>query len=89
MTPPPRHHRARWPRGMRPATAAEYCDMSPNTFRQICPVQPAKPRRGVVLYDRAAIDAWLDRLHDAADSASHTPPAEPSDGWDDIVHPQH
>lgn len=88
MTAPPRKLRARWPRGMRPATAAEYCDMSPGTFRKLCPVQPARPRPGVVLYDRAAIDAWLDRIHDTNPQPDEATP-EAADGWDDVVHPQH
>ena len=84
MTTPPRHARTRWPRNMRTATAAEYCDMSPTTFRKICPVQPTRLSCGVLAYDRIAIDAWLDQIHDTRTQADAAAAGDAGDGWDDI-----
>lgn len=85
MTTPPRNARTRWPRNMRTATAAEYCDMSPNTFRKLCPVRPTKLSWGVLAYDRLAIDAWLDRIHDTETQVETSASDDAGDGWDDIV----
>ena len=85
MTTPPRKERTRWPRGMRPATAAEYCDMSPSTFRQICPVKPSRPTPRIVLYDRAAIDAWLDSIQDGEAQIEGSRSDGAGYGWDDLI----
>lgn len=41
--------------------AAEYCGLSANTFRARITVHPVQIGRRV-LYDRAALDRWLDSL---------------------------
>lgn len=41
--------------------AAAYCGVSVPLFETSCPVQATRIR-GRVLYDRKAIDAWLDSL---------------------------
>jgi hypothetical protein len=41
--------------------AARYCGLSVPIFESECPVIPVRIRTRV-LYDRAAIDAWLDSL---------------------------
>lgn len=52
-----------WPIAMREDRAAAYLDVSATWFRQhVAPhIQAARPTRGVVLYPRAQLDAWLDR----------------------------
>jgi len=53
-----------WPRMMKTATAAAYCDLSVETFRGLNPPKPVALRRpdGVPRYDRKHLDAWLDKL---------------------------
>ncbi len=60
---------ARGSRGVEPrllgrAEAAAYCGLSIPTFTSTCPVIPIKIRARV-LYDRVAIDRWLDGLSGA------------------------
>jgi hypothetical protein len=47
------------PRLLSRELAAAYCGVSVPTFEAECPVIPVKIRSRV-LYDRVAIDAWLD-----------------------------
>lgn len=49
------------PRLLSKEEAASYCGLSFETFRSACPVIPIKIRSRV-LYDRLAIDRWLDSL---------------------------
>jgi hypothetical protein len=52
-----------WPRMMKLATAAAYCDLSVDTFKRLNPPKavPLRPG-GVERYDRKVLDAWLDKL---------------------------
>jgi hypothetical protein len=52
---------SRWPRLLDRQDAAEYCGVSVNHFLTHCPVASVQlgARR---LWDRAAIDGWLDGL---------------------------
>jgi len=54
-----------WPRLMSPDQAAAYLGMSPETMRRYIPVEPT-PYGKRVLYDRAAIDKYLDDLNSGA-----------------------
>ena len=54
------HHVAE-PRLLSREEAATYCGLSIPTFMSACPVIPIKIRTRV-LYDRRAVDAWLDTL---------------------------
>ena len=56
MSAPP----SRWPRMLDRQNAAEYCGVSVNHFLQHCPVQPFEGFVGRKLWDRKAIDEWLD-----------------------------
>lgn len=53
------------PRLLSRELAAAYCGLSLPTFESECPVSPIRIRSRV-LYDRAAIDRWLDSLSPAA-----------------------
>lgn len=49
------------PRLLSAAMAAAYCGLSAPTFRAECPVKPIRIRNRV-LFDRHAIDHWIDQL---------------------------
>lgn len=49
------------PRLLSRELAAAYCSLSLPTFEGVCPVIPVKIRSRV-LYDRLALDRWLDSL---------------------------
>jgi predicted DNA-binding transcriptional regulator AlpA len=51
-----------WPRLLSENQAAAYCGVSGETFRRHVPVEPRRLGRRV-LYDRLAIDAWLDSVN--------------------------
>jgi hypothetical protein len=53
---------ARWPRLLDRQDAAEYCGVSVNHFLAHCPVPPMT-FGSKKLWDRHAIDAWLDGGH--------------------------
>lgn len=57
----PINHPARWPAAMPVGRAAEYCDLSPDTFLQRCSVKPISlgnsPRGDRWL--RVRLDEWL------------------------------
>lgn len=50
-----------WPRMLSRSAAAAYCGLSVTCFEQRCPVQPIR-MGSRKLWDRRAIDAWLDQL---------------------------
>lgn len=52
-----------WPAAMREERAAAYLDMGATYFRQrVAPLLRAiRPSKGMVLYRRADLDAWLDQ----------------------------
>ena len=52
------------PRLLSRELAAAYCGLSVPTFECTCPVRAVRVRSRV-LYDRVAIDRWLDTLTDA------------------------
>ena len=52
-----------WPKAMRLARAADYCDVSPGFFKAHCDVQPIE-LGGVQLWHRDDLDGWLDRLRE-------------------------
>lgn len=56
-----RHRLALEPRLLSQDEAATYCGLSAPTFKSACPVIPIKIRSRV-LYDRRAVDAWVDTL---------------------------
>ncbi|WP_417733143.1 helix-turn-helix domain-containing protein [Rosistilla oblonga] len=51
-----------WPRLMSPDQAAAYLGMTAETMRKYIPVEPS-PYGKRVLYDRAAIDKYLDDVN--------------------------
>ncbi len=57
---------ARWPRLMGKEVAAEYCGVSPGHFLAHCPVQAVR-MGSRVLWDRHALDQWLDSLSGLAE----------------------
>ena len=50
------------PRLLSRALAAAYCGISVTTFEQVCPLHPLRIRARV-LFDRVAVDKWLDTLN--------------------------
>lgn len=51
----------RWPAALRLDQAAEYCGLSIDTFKEVCPIKPiqfTQSTRGN-RYRRAALDEWL------------------------------
>jgi hypothetical protein len=53
-----------WPAALRLDQAAEYCGLSTDTFKEVCPVKPiefTQSTRGH-RYLRARLDAWLSSL---------------------------
>jgi hypothetical protein len=51
------------PRLLPKQQAAEYCGMSLPTFERLCPVHPVDLRLRRHLYDRKALDQWIDGLN--------------------------
>lgn len=59
-----------WPAAMNLQTASRYCGLSPQTFREVCPVKPIRftdSNRGE-RYLRQRIDEWLFQLDPNAGS---------------------
>lgn len=55
---------ARWPAALRLDQAAEYCGLSPETFKEVCPVKPiafTQSNRGN-RYLRSKLDEWMEGL---------------------------
>jgi hypothetical protein len=67
----------RWPAALPLYMAAEYCSLSVDTFKEVCPVKPVQftqSTRGD-RYLRTRLDAWLDTLdHRGATRAFATKP---------------
>lgn len=73
------------PRLLRREKAASYLDISPSTLEALVKdgaLPPPVPwGRGAVRYDRAALDAALDRLQDRAPQTQ----METANPWDDLL----
>jgi hypothetical protein len=68
-----------WPAAMRAERAAAYLDVSGTYFRQhIAPdLNPIRRGKGIILYPRRQLDAWLDRQEGAAAPSATTTPDDP------------
>jgi hypothetical protein len=62
MTAKPIYIADRWPAALRLNQAAEYCGLSVETFKAVCPIKPLMLDVGYDLYLSARIDEWRDRL---------------------------
>jgi hypothetical protein len=68
------HVAERWPAALPLYLAAEYCSLSVDTFKEVCPVKPiefTQSARGD-RYLRTRLDAWLDTI-DPNKAASQAP----------------
>lgn len=68
-----------WPAAMRAERAAAYLDVSTTYFRQrIAPdLQPIRPGKGIVLYPRRQLDAWLDQQEGIPTPSAGLAPDDP------------
>lgn len=68
-----------WPAAMRAERAAAYLDVSPTYFREhIAPdLQPIRRGRGITLYPRRQLDAWLDQQEGLDPGSPSLPPDDP------------
>jgi hypothetical protein len=65
------HLAERWPAALPLHMAAEYCSLSVDTFKEVCPVKPVQftqSTRGN-RYLRASLDSWLSSLDPNAQTA--------------------
>ncbi len=74
-------HRGIEPRLLARKEAAAYCGMSLPTFERLCPVNPVDLRLRGYLYDRKALDQWIDGLN-----AAVPPPKDWVGAFDDDGH---
>jgi hypothetical protein len=63
MLMPPLHIKVTPRRILTEKEAAEYCGVSANKFRGICPVSPVQFPDGRKAYDMRSLDTWLDGLN--------------------------
>lgn len=68
-----------WPAAMRAERAAAYLDVSRTYFRQhIAPdLHPIRRGKGLILFPRRQLDAWLDRQEGAAAPSIPCSPDDP------------
>lgn len=60
--------RGSWPKLLCQKRAADYLDMSPGFFKQVCDVPPLIIG-GQKRWDRHHLDDWIDMLHDERSSS--------------------
>ena len=69
-----------WPRGMRVDQAAAYCGISRSSLHQLVAAgdapKPVKLTRGIAVWLKEDLDAWLDRR------ANRAPASAPGNSWD-------
>ena len=68
-----------WPRLLRQARAADYCDVSPGFFKTHCDVSPIE-WEGIFLWDRLRLDEWIDSMQDTGASLGGDPIMEAING---------